>query len=196
VSLLLLFLGRNFSTSRTNSKLLLVVGIVLLLFTLANICLTFKLDSRWRGFDPAALCVIPVFTLLAMFQFLSSHWLLYDPSGKTLAAELQARRIPPEKIYAGHMQRGQQFSLSFYLHHEITEWNPDSPKGGYLLLNGKKCQAYVREPWKCDSDPVLLGASGWFVFNVDREPSGGGLSGFGALGGDHNLGNAADRQPR
>jgi hypothetical protein len=192
-SLCLLWMGRNFSTSRTNAKLWLAIGCVLLFFTAANLCLTIKSRVLTRGLDVAAFCVIPLFAVLILFQALSSPWLRFDPSGKTLAHELTERQVPLEHFYIATMHRGQEFSLDFYLHRELETWDVARPKVGRLLLSTRACNLYVKSPWECTHDPLELGDSGWFVFNVVRQDSMDGLTGldWGSSGGNPN-----NRQPR
>ena len=195
-SLVLLWTGRHFSTSRTNAKVIFVVGCVLLLFTVTNLLLGIRPATRRSAFYPAALCVLPIFLILVLFHIFSSPWLRYDPSGKTLAAEIHALQIPPDQIYVARMPRGQQFSLNFYLRHQVENWSVDSPKEGYLLLTSKACSHYVKPPWACASEPIQLQSSGWFLYSVRQAQSMSRLGRLGALGGDYNLGDLAGRQPR
>jgi len=122
-------------------------------------------------FALSPLCVLPILALLLSFNHLAPLFLRYDPSGETLAQELRAANIPPEQIYVAHMPRGQQFSLSFYLHREIQLWNVEQPGEGYLLVNSKDCGNFVKPPWTCSTDPLRLQTSGWFVYRVQREDS-------------------------
>jgi 4-amino-4-deoxy-L-arabinose transferase-like glycosyltransferase len=194
--LFLLLVGWRIRAHGTSGPGLIVIACVLLLFALANLLLTIRRTSRSAGFDPALLCVLPVLLPVLMFHTLSRPWLQWDPSGRTLARELQARQISPRQIYTGQMPRGQKFSLNFYLHTEVEDWTEDSPKEGYLLLRRKGCKSYVKPPWTCADEPVELRASGWFVYRVERSDSVSKLGGFGALGGNDNLRDGADRQAR
>jgi 4-amino-4-deoxy-L-arabinose transferase-like glycosyltransferase len=178
------------------SRGLAVVAFVLFLFIAGNLPLFLRHRPEERSFDLAALGVLPVILTLVLFPTLASPWLRPDPSGKTLAAELHAKQIPPDQIYAGNMRRGQQFSLSFYLHREVADWSAESPKEGYLLLNSRACSQYVKPPWACGGEPIQLPLSGWFLFAVRPALSANGLGGLGVLRGDYNLRNGADRQAR
>jgi 4-amino-4-deoxy-L-arabinose transferase-like glycosyltransferase len=117
----------------------------------------------------APLCVLPILAILMIFNHLTPLFLPWDPSGKTLAQELRAAQIPPEQTYVANMRRGQQFSLSFYLHQEIQSWDSERPKEGYLLLSSRTCKHRVNPPWTCSSNPVELQKSGWFVYKIQRE---------------------------
>ncbi|HEX8872102.1 MAG TPA: glycosyltransferase family 39 protein, partial [Candidatus Acidoferrum sp.] len=111
VSLAQLWMGRLFSASRTNAQAMIAVGLSLLLVALAYLLLAARGSAAKMALDPAALCVAPVLVLLLMSPSLSRPWLRHDPSGKTLAAEILATRIPPDRLYAVRMKRGQQYSL-------------------------------------------------------------------------------------
>ena len=166
-ALLLIGLGRHFHSSRTGAEAMLVAGCVLLAFALANLLLTFK--GQIHGIAVATAAVFPVLGLLLMFHAFSYPWLRWDPSGKTLAAELTAAQIPPSETYTASMKRGQQYSLSFYLHHEVQAWDPDQPKEGYLVLPVRSCNALVKLPAVCAGDPLELRNSGWFAYRVVKK---------------------------
>ncbi|MFI5098114.1 MAG: hypothetical protein ACHQT6_09105, partial [Candidatus Acidiferrales bacterium] len=136
-------------------------------------------------FALSPLCVVPILAILVSFNHLAPLFLPWDPSGKTLAQELRAAQIPPEKIYVTAMRRGQQYSLSFYMHQEIQAWNSEQPKEGYLLRNSRNCGNFVKPPWVCATGPVELDTGGWFVYKVQREDSMSNRVDGGALGGSH-----------
>jgi len=121
-------------------------------------------------FALSSLSAVPILVLLLFFNHLAPMFLPWDPSGKTLAQELRAAQIPPEQTFVAAMRRGQQFSLSFYLHQEIQTWDQDHPKEGYLVLRSSGgCKHRVQPPWVCSTDPVELPSSGWFIYKVQRE---------------------------
>jgi 4-amino-4-deoxy-L-arabinose transferase-like glycosyltransferase len=139
-------------------------GCILLLFGVANLLLA-NVEIRQTSFRQIApLCVAPILLLLCGVRPLAAPWLRYDPSGKTLAAEIQNNRIPPDQLFAYSMHRGQQFSLNFYLRREIPAWDPNHPQEGYLLRNAHSC--HVARPWSCSANPIELGASGWFAYEI------------------------------
>jgi hypothetical protein len=110
---------------------------------------------------------VPVLVLLAGFPRLRPRFLNSDPSGRTLAGEIIAQQIGLDQVYAANMRRGQHYSLNFYLHHEIQEWNAGDPKEGYLLLNAKNCRQEIPLPFTC-SEEIEPGPSGWFIYQVKR----------------------------
>jgi hypothetical protein len=142
------------------------VAWILFAFAIANLLVGL---SGFRGHSVSyvtPLSIAPLLLLLCFYPHLQSALLShYDLSGKTLAAELATHNIPPEDLFVGHMQRGQQYSLSFYLHREITSWITE-PKEGYLLLSRQNCSSLVTAPWICSTEPIYLERSGYFLYRV------------------------------
>ncbi len=166
VALLLIGMGRH--SSRTGAEaMMLVAGCVLLAFALANLLLTIK--NSVRGVAMATTAALPVLLILLNFQTLLRPWLGWDPSGRTLAADINAAQIPPNQIYTASMKRGQQYSLSFYLHHEVQTWEPNQPGDGYLLVDSRSCDAFVKSSAVCVGDPVVLRTSRWFAYRVVKK---------------------------
>jgi 4-amino-4-deoxy-L-arabinose transferase-like glycosyltransferase len=164
--LALIFIGRRFHASPGTGQALVVAGCALLAFALANLLLSIKAHTTSPNLSPLA--VLPILLLVLMFQSLSRPWLRTDPSGKTLAAEIQTSGIPTNVIYAESMKRGQQYSLSFYLHQKVQSWNPEQPQSGYLLMRSPLCDSLVKLPATCVGEPLQLKASGWFVNRVEK----------------------------
>jgi 4-amino-4-deoxy-L-arabinose transferase-like glycosyltransferase len=167
IALLLIGLGRHFRPSDTNKEALVATGCVLIAFALANLFLI--ISDQVRGIAVAPLCILPVLLLLLLFHQISHPWLRGDPSGRTLAVELRAAKISPEKIYVASMKRGQQYSLSFYLHREIPTWDPEQSTEGWLLVRSRSCSTYVKSPVTCANEPTQLTRSGWFVYRVEAK---------------------------
>ena len=171
VAFILLWMGWFYAVSTIQSQKMISAAFVLLLLGLANLLLANKVNRKTSLSLMAPFCVIPVLILVSEFNALARPWLTPDPSGKTIAQELRAAQIPPAQTYVAAMPRGQQFSLSFYLHQEIQTWDPDQPKAGYLLRNSRGCGHFVKPPWTCSTHPLELQTSGWFVYKVQREDS-------------------------
>jgi 4-amino-4-deoxy-L-arabinose transferase-like glycosyltransferase len=188
--LLLLWLGAHFHTSPITGQAMVAVGWSLLLISCANLLLAYRRKRPGSSIIFSPFCVLPVLLLVFVFPKISAAWLRYDISGKTLASEIVANRIPTDQISVGRMSRGQQFSLSFYLHREVESWSGEAPNDEYLLLRSKECKYDVKPPWTCDEKPVLLPQSGWFLYLVRKSPSPGGLA---ALGGNNDLRQRIDR---
>jgi 4-amino-4-deoxy-L-arabinose transferase-like glycosyltransferase len=190
IGTVLVVMAHPFHINKPLGFALISVACVLLLFGLANFLLANKENHATSLQHVAPSCVVPVLLLVGMIHLVASPWLRYDPSGKTLATEIQDHRIPIDQLFVQPMQRGQQLSLNFYLHREIQNWDPDSPKDGYLLLSSKSCNSQVKPPWTCASVPLQLQSSGWLVYKVGRNELAGGFGG-GSAGGS-----LSSRQPR
>jgi 4-amino-4-deoxy-L-arabinose transferase-like glycosyltransferase len=181
VALFGLFLWQFFGSLQTTAEAGTSVGIAILLFALANLLLAARRRFYQMHLTPATLCVIPILLLLCFFSPISSAFRINNLySGRTIATELAANHIPSDQLYYASMHSGQQYSLSFYLHHEIQGWDPENPKAGFLLIRSKSCGYFVKAPWVCNENPIRLESSGWFVYRVDRGDS---VSEFSSLDG-------------
>ena len=165
VALFLMVYGRRLHTSPVKGEAMIAAACVLLAFALANLLLT--INANFQGLAIALASVMPVLALLLLFHQISYPWLRVDPSGRTLAAGLHAAHVPTQDLYVESMKRGQQYSLSFYLHHDIHAWNPDDSKPVHLLLPFLDCERVVKPPQTCVGAPLQLGSSGWFVYRVE-----------------------------
>jgi 4-amino-4-deoxy-L-arabinose transferase-like glycosyltransferase len=167
LSLLLLWAGKDFRTSRTSGKVIFFAGAILLLFAVANLLLSLQRVTGALALRPGSLCVLPVLVIAMLFQTFSSPWFRWDLSGKSLAADIQAHNVPLDRLYVGTMPRGQQFSLNFYLRYEVQNWSVEVPREGYLLLGSKAC--HLSAPWVCSGEPVALEHHRWFLYEIKRE---------------------------
>ena len=192
VGITLIIIGTRFHASQSTGEGMVVGSCVLFAFALANLFLSF----RSEGFPYAALSVLPVLLLIVEFRALIHPWFSPDPSGRTIAAELAAKQIPADRLYAGAMNRGQLYSLSFYLHREIGQWEEARANPGFLLVRSRDCARLVRPPLRCADPPIELPRSGWFVYRVEAGESVGGFDHLGGLGGSSRGGHRVDRQPR
>jgi 4-amino-4-deoxy-L-arabinose transferase-like glycosyltransferase len=181
--LLYLFLG-HLHTSPPTAMASRDVTLILLFFALANWLMAAYKTKLDRRIPAAACCVLPVLLLAGYVPKLLPAIFPYDPSGKTLAAEIMSTQLSHD-MYVGPIPRGQYFSLNFYLHREMKEWDKSNPTEGYLLLRSKLCRLEVNPPWTCSIDPIELPKSGWFVYKVERSELAGGFGGRagGNLGG-------------
>jgi 4-amino-4-deoxy-L-arabinose transferase-like glycosyltransferase len=157
--------GKVHHGTRLDGEAMIATGCVLLAFALANLLLALNA----RIFPKPALCVIPVLLLIAYFRPLSRPWFAYDPSGRTLAAELAAAGLEKDHFIAAGMKRGQLYSLNFYLHREVEPWAPEPATQGYLLVRSRRCHDLVGPYLECAENPIELGRSGWFAYRVEAK---------------------------
>jgi 4-amino-4-deoxy-L-arabinose transferase-like glycosyltransferase len=138
--------------SRLNAGFAAEGGIVVAVFAVANLLIGFFADrlreNSRRGIFAAA-AVLPIVAALLLACQLIPFFFYYDPSGRTLARELQQQQIPADQVSVVAMKRGMQYSLSFYMHEEIKSFNNNSTAGGYLLTGGKNCEPFARPRFSC-----------------------------------------------
>jgi 4-amino-4-deoxy-L-arabinose transferase-like glycosyltransferase len=115
----------------------------------------------------AACCILPILLALLFSSRLLPAFFFEDPSAKTLAHELRARGVPIDSIFVEHMRRGKEFSLSFYLHRAIPNWDQNAPSEGYLLTRTRDCARLVPLTWRCEELPLDLQSTGEFLYRVN-----------------------------
>ncbi len=121
----------------------------------------------------AASSVVPILIAVSLTNGLLSSYFLWDPSGRSLSEEIRRNGIPSQELLARAMSRGQRYSLSFYLHHEVTEWDAEHPREGYLLLGARYCRGMIGSDLTCKEIPFNLEKTGFFLYRIERRSSGG-----------------------
>ena len=129
----------------------------------------------------AGLSVLPLLLALLLSASLLPSFFFEDPSGRSIANTLLAKGIPAERVFVHAMRRGQQYSLSFYLHQEIRSWNEQHPTEGYLITGINNCKYLIPATWDCSEVPFDLQSTGRFLFHVMPAGSMGGASRRGEL---------------
>jgi 4-amino-4-deoxy-L-arabinose transferase-like glycosyltransferase len=144
------------------------VAILMLLFALANaIAGVFPGLSRFRYREfGAAVAVVPILIAVLLANFLVRSYFRRDPSGRTIAREVQHQNIPPGALTVANMNRAQEYSLSFYLHEEIKPWDAASETGGYLLTGPRACQETVGPNFFCEQQPFDSQGTGELLYLV------------------------------
>jgi len=147
------------------TRLASAAGVVVLLFALLNL-----LSGLFADALPAPLTAgIVIFPALVAMLFANAFLprvFRRDPSGRTIAREVQQQRIPATSLSVSGMNRAMQYSLSFYLHEEIKSWDPKSETGGYLLFPGKDCERIVGPGYFCEPQPFDSEHTGRFLYLV------------------------------
>jgi 4-amino-4-deoxy-L-arabinose transferase-like glycosyltransferase len=144
------------------------VAILMLLFALANaIAGVFPGLSRLRYREfAAAMAVVPILIAVLLANFLVRSYFRRDPSGRTIAREVQRQNIPPGALVVANMNRAKEYSLSFYLHEEIKPWDAASETGGYLLTGPRACQETVGPNFFCEQQPFDSQGTGELLYLV------------------------------
>ena len=67
------------------------------------------------------------------------------------------------------MHRGQLFSLNFYLHHEMKQWNPADRQVGFVLVEFSSCREDLQELRSaCADSSAKPTPSGWFLYDAKK----------------------------
>ncbi len=162
--------------SRTNEKFGMIAGWSLFLMGAANLLLAIFYPSRpstvIRRFL-AASSVVPILIVVSLADVLLASYFRWDPSGRTLSEELRRSGIPESGLMVRSMSRGQRYSLSFYLHNEVTDWDVEHPRDGYILLEGRYCRDAMGPGLACTEIPFNLEKTGFFLYRIELQSSGG-----------------------
>jgi len=160
--------------SRANEKFGVIAGSVIALMGAANIFLGIFYPA-YSATDLrkllAASAVVPILLAASLTDVLLSSYFRWDPSGRTLSEEIRRIGIPSPELLVRAMSRGQRYSLSFYLHHEVTEWDAEHPREGYLLLGAKYCRGMIGSDLTCEEIPFNLEKTGFFLYRIERRSS-------------------------
>lgn len=162
--------------SRTNERFGVIVSCSLILMGAANLFLAIFCPSRpstdiRRAF--AACSVVPILIFVSLADVLLTSYFRWDPSGRTLSEEIRRNGIPSLGLLVRSMSRGQRYSLSFYLHDEVTDWDVDHPKEGYILLGGRYCRDAMGPGLTCREIPFNQEKTGFFLYRIEPQSPGG-----------------------
>jgi hypothetical protein len=117
----------------------------------------------------AGCSVLPVLILFVFADQLLPSFFRYDPSGQTLARELQLRKIPSDQLSVYAMSRGQHYSLNFYLRTEIKDWDRRLPGEGYVLTNSRNCKYLAIPEPNCKEIPIdVQHTTGTLLYKLTR----------------------------
>jgi 4-amino-4-deoxy-L-arabinose transferase-like glycosyltransferase len=168
--------------SRGNEKSGIAISLVLIAMGAANLFLGIfptPHQGRVRRLLVAAAVVLPILLITAVSDKLLPSLFRRDPSGRSLARELQVRRIPPDKLAVAQMDRGLHYSLNFYLHEEIRVWDWDHPTDGYLVTQTNVCKRLGPPPVPCRVVPIDYESTESFLWRVGPVSSADHLPGSG-----------------
>lgn len=152
-----------------SAKAVVAYGVVAALLGLANLVVSLLSPARPRdGIRTIAIgtAVLPILLLLLFSNRLLPSFFFWDPSGRTLAQELQASGIPGDQLYVSFMGRGQQYSLDFYLRSETKRWDRGHPSEGYVLAGASVIASVAPATWKCTEVPFGTKSTGYFLYRV------------------------------
>jgi 4-amino-4-deoxy-L-arabinose transferase-like glycosyltransferase len=163
-----------------NANYGIAAGLILGAFSLANLLLGAGLSFSSKGQlgrGLAACCVLPLIVAVANTDKLLPSFFYWDPSGRTLSEELQRHAIPiAELSVPKNMNRGLGYSLDFYLHQEVPEWNSEHPRPGYVLLGGKHSKSQAGLDFTFEQVPFDLKRTGYYLYRVQSRSVAGSTS--------------------
>jgi len=166
--------------SHGNQKFGIAVGLIVAAMATANL-LSGIFVSSLRVNKPrrlvAASCILPILLAVSLVDKILPSLFLSDPSGRSLAHELQVRRIPTNKLAVAWMNRGLHYSLNFYLREEIRVWDEEHPTEGYIIAGSKVCKRLVPPPFACEEIPIDADSTGRFLYRVSAANSADSLPG-------------------
>ena len=169
--------------SRGNPRFVTGVCAIVALMGGANLVLAlFGRLAREKGLLSllAAASVGPALLSAVLAYSIAPLFFKFDPSGKTLARQLQFQNIPLNKLAVGWMSKGQHYSLNFYLHEEIKDWNQENLTKEYVLTDMPRCRNLTPVPFACEPVPFNEQVTGAFLYHILMPGS---LQGLGSDGG-------------
>ena len=152
-----------------NAAIVSGVCAIVALMGAANLLLaSFGRPARQRGLLPllAAGSVVPILLATMVAYYLAPSFLKPDPSGKTLARQLQGQKIPLDELAVGWLNRGQHFGMNFYLHQEVKDWNLENSDKQYVLTDIRGCRNLDPVPFACEPMPFDERATGVFLYHI------------------------------
>ncbi len=156
--------------SRGNVDFGVATGIILGALSVSNLLLGIGTSFWSKGrFGPglAASCVLPILFAVANTDKLLPSFFYWDPSGKALSDGLQRRAIPSDALFVSkNMNRGLHYSLNFYLHQEISDWDGSNPHQGYLLQGGKHPRSQVGSDFTFEEVALDSEKTDYFLYKV------------------------------
>jgi 4-amino-4-deoxy-L-arabinose transferase-like glycosyltransferase len=155
--------------SHGNEKFGIALGLVVAATGAANLLLGifFSWPRVSQSLQLAAVsCVLPVLLAVSLSDRLLPSLFLSDPSGRSLARELGVRNIPADNLAVTPMNRGMHYSLNFYLHMEIRDWDENHVIEGYVLSGSRSCKRFAPPPFTCEEIPIDYESTGKFLYRV------------------------------
>src|SRR5207248_1801785 len=165
-----------------NPRFVTGVCIIVALLGAANFLLAlFGRPLRKKGLPlRAAACVLPILAATMLAYYIAPSCFKFDPSGKTIARQLQLQNIPLGELAVGGMSRGQHYSLNFCLHQEIKDWSQENLRKEYVLTDMPRCRNLTPVPFACEPIPFNEQTTGVYLYRILMPGS---LEGLGSGGG-------------
>jgi 4-amino-4-deoxy-L-arabinose transferase-like glycosyltransferase len=144
-------------------------------FLAANLLLGsgLSLPLKNRSCSLLAPCAaLPILLAVLFSDRLIPAFFIGDPSGRTIAQELKKMNVPSGQVATHHMERAKRYSLSFYLHQEIPEWDSLHPVEAYVLEQNKIVSLVYNRELVIDPQPRKVADTGYFLYDIKRRSVG------------------------
>jgi 4-amino-4-deoxy-L-arabinose transferase-like glycosyltransferase len=166
-----------------SSAAVLVALIAFSNWLLAAGCLTWKYSAVRESFRYFGI-VIVLLALILWPRFMNN----YERgaiSPKIVAEGLHDRGVPVDQIFVWrNASRAWRYGVSFYLHSEIGEWNPDHRQQAFVITGTTPCLDLHATGYTSISVSVAAKQGEWFVCQMTPVGSMGSFGQFGSSGGN------------
>jgi 4-amino-4-deoxy-L-arabinose transferase-like glycosyltransferase len=147
------------------------IGLIFGILSVANLLLGLGVSSLLKGAfgrGLAASSVLPILFAVQNADKLLPSLFYWDPSGRALSDGLQRRAVPADRLFVSkNMNRGLHYSLNFYLHREVSDWDGNNPHQGYLLIGGRHLRYPAGSDYTFEEVPFDLKKTGYFLYRVE-----------------------------
>jgi 4-amino-4-deoxy-L-arabinose transferase-like glycosyltransferase len=162
------YLGSDSQHANPDSRL--AIGSIFGVLSVANLLMGLGVSSLLKGRFGRALAassVLPILFAVGNADKLLPSFFDWDPSGRALSDGLQSRAIPTDALFVSkNMNRGLHYSLNFYLHEEVSDWDSNNPHQGYLLIATKHPRSEPGSDYTFEELPFDLKKTGYFLYRV------------------------------
>ena len=166
-------------TSKVWPRVFYSYAAILIALAVANAALALSEFFRTNSIVSQTLSGMAVFAVLLPILFagpLAHGAIVWDMSGRTLANELRLRNTPLDALSVRSMNRGQLYSLDFYLRRELPTIVQGELKQGIMLLRSSSCEMLATDQWTTRELPFNSERTGWFLCEVERRESANGTA--------------------
>lgn len=153
---------------------------ILISLAIANAALALSEFLRTNSTVSRTLSAIAVCVALLPVLFagpLARGGIVWDMSGRTLADELRRQNTPLDLLSVRAMNRGQLYSLDFYLRREIPSVEQGELKQGIMLIRSSMCERLGTDQWTTRELSFNSERTGWFLCEVKQRDSSDGATG-------------------
>ena len=158
-------------TSKTWPIVFYCYATILLALAAANAAFAFSeflhANPTVRNFSRGGAVVVMLIPVL-FADHLAKGIMVWDSSGRAIASELRMRNVPLDTLSVRSMNRGQLFSLNFYLRREIPLVEQGDLREGRMLLRSSACEKLAGRQWETHELPFDEQKTGWFLCEVKQ----------------------------